>query len=92
MSDFDRLPIDQLYVLCQWSVEALADQLGIGQDDAYRLLEAAYHQGRVTIQGNNHFSGVAVDGAWLCVVGRYQLQQAAHEWQTLRFLERQFED
>jgi hypothetical protein len=91
MSDPDRLPEDELFVLCTWSVQAVAADLGISFDDAVELLEAAYAQGRVQILGNSMFSGVQVDGRWVVVEGRTNLTAATREWQTLRALEREFE-
>ena len=88
----ERLPIDEQYVLCQWSVEALADELKIAEDAAADLMEAAYAQGRVQIIGNGYFCGVAVDGRWVVVEGRANLTLKTREWQTLRALERQFTD
>jgi DNA-binding transcriptional regulator LsrR (DeoR family) len=87
-----ELPKDQQQILCHWSAQAIADELHISTDAAYDLLAAAHEQGRVEIKGNDHFAGVMVDGRWVVVEGRYQLQQAALEWLTLQFLERQFED
>ena len=87
-----ELSLDQLQVLCRWSAQALADELHISLEAAGDLLEAAYDQGRVEIKGNDLFAGVMVDGRWLVVEGRYQLQQATTEWLTLQFLDRQFED
>jgi hypothetical protein len=92
MSEPDRLPVDQQVILGAWSVQALADDLKISEEAARDLLEAAYAQGRVQMLGNSHFAGVAVDGRWVVVESRYQLQQAAHEWATLRAMERQFTD
>jgi hypothetical protein len=88
----DRLPVDEQYVLCTWSVDAVAAELGISVDDAAELLEAAYAQGRVQILGNGYFAGVQVDGRWVVVEGRANLTAATREWQTLRAMERQFED
>jgi hypothetical protein len=31
----DRLPDDELFVLCTWAVQAVAADLGIDEDDAY---------------------------------------------------------
>jgi hypothetical protein len=87
----ERLPVDQQVILGAWSVQVVADELQISEEAARDLLEAAYAQGRVQILGNGHFAGVAVDGKWVVVEGRYQLQQAAAEWATLRAMERQFE-
>jgi hypothetical protein len=92
MSEPDRLPDDELFVLCTWAVQAVAADLGISEDDAYALLEAAYAQGRVAILGTSMFSGVQVDGRWVVVEGRANLTAATREWQTLRAMERQFED
>jgi hypothetical protein len=88
----ERLPADEQFVLCQWSVQALAEELKVSEEAAGELLEAAYAQGRVQILGNSMFSGVAVDGRWLVVEGRANLTRATHEWQTLRAMERQLED
>jgi hypothetical protein len=87
----ERLPIDEQFVLCQWSVQALAEELKIAEDAAAELLEAAYAQGRVQIMGNRHFSGVACDGRWVVVEGRANLTRATREWQALRAMEREFE-
>jgi hypothetical protein len=92
MSGPDRLPIDEQFVLCTWSVQALAAELLISEEAATELLEAAYAQGRVQILGNGYFCGVQVDGRWIIVEGRANLTAATREWQTLRALERQFED
>jgi hypothetical protein len=88
----DRLPADEQFVLCTWSVDALADELKISFDAATELLEAAYHQGRIQILGNGYFAGVQCDGRWLVVEGRANLTRATREWQALRAMERQFED
>jgi hypothetical protein len=88
----DRLPPDEQYVLCHWSVEALADELAIAFDVAADLLEAAYAQGRIEIVGNGYFAGVQCDGRWVVVEGRARITQATREWQALRQLEQQFED
>jgi hypothetical protein len=87
----DRLPIDEQYVLCQWSVEALADELKIAEDAAAELLEAAYAEGRVQILGNGYFAGVQCDGRWVVVEGRANLTAATREWQMLRTMDREFE-
>jgi lipid-binding SYLF domain-containing protein len=87
----ERLPVDEQFVLCCWSVDAVADELKISAEAAADLLEAAYHQGRVQIIGNGMFCGVAVDGRWLVVEGRANLTRATEQWQTLRAMERQFE-
>jgi hypothetical protein len=42
MSEPDRLTADEQYVLCWWSVQALAEELLISEDAAEELLEAAY--------------------------------------------------
>jgi hypothetical protein len=91
-SDPPRLPWDQQVVLGSWACDAVADDLGISYDDAKDLLAAAHEQGRVQMLGNSRIAGVAVDGRWVVVEGRYQLQQAALEWATLRMLDRQFDD
>jgi hypothetical protein len=91
MSD-DRLPVDEQFVLCTWSVDAVADELQISFDAATDLMEAAYNQGRIQILGNSHFAGVQCDGRWLVVEGRANLTRATREWQALRAMERQFED
>jgi hypothetical protein len=88
----DRLPIDEQYVLCHWSVEAVAADLSISLDDAAELLETAYAQGRVQILGNGYFAGVQVDGRWVVVEGRARITLATREWQTLRAMERQLDD
>jgi hypothetical protein len=88
----DRLPADEQYVLCHWSVEALADELKISFEAAADLMEAANAQGRIEIIGNGYFAGVTCDGRWVVVEGRANLTRATREWQTLRVLERQFEE
>jgi hypothetical protein len=88
----DRLPVDEQFVLCTWSVDALADELKISFEAATDLLEAAYHQGRIQILGNSYFAGVQCDGRWLVVEGRANLTRATQEWQTLRAMEREFEE
>ena len=88
----DQLPLDELHVLCQWSVHALADELQISEAAAGDLLEAAYAQGRVQILGNGYFAGVQCDGRWVVVEGRAKLTLATREWQALRAMERQFTD
>jgi hypothetical protein len=92
MSEPDQLPVDEQFVLCTWSVDALADELNISFEAATDLLEAAYAQGRIQILGNSFFAGVQCDGRWLVVEGRANLTRATREWQTLRALERQLED
>jgi hypothetical protein len=85
----DRLTDDEQFVLCWWSVQALAEELLISTDAATELLEAAYAKGRVQILGNNHFAGVQCDGKWILVEGRARTTQATREWLTLRDMERQ---
>jgi hypothetical protein len=60
----DRLTDDEQFVLCWWSVQALAEELLISTDAATELLEAAYAKGRVQILGNDYFAGVQCDGKW----------------------------
>jgi hypothetical protein len=91
MSEPDQLPVDEQFVLCTWSVDALADELKISFEAATDLLEAAYAQGRIQILGNSFFAGVQCDGRWLVVEGRANLTRATREWQTLRAMERQLE-
>jgi hypothetical protein len=88
----DRLTADEQFVLCWWSVQALAEELLISEDAAEELLEAAYAQGRVQILGNDYFAGVQCDGRWVVVEGRARITQATREWLTLRAMERQLED
>jgi hypothetical protein len=88
----DRLPADEQFVLCQWSVEALADELKISEEAAADLMEAAYAAGRVQIIGNGYFCGVQCDGRWVVVEGRANLTRATQEWQTLRAMQREFEE
>jgi uncharacterized protein YdbL (DUF1318 family) len=92
MSEADRLTVDEQFVLCWWSVQALAEELKISEDAAEALLEAAYAQGRVAILGNGYFAGVQCDGKWVVVEGRANLTRATREWQTLRAMERQLEE
>jgi hypothetical protein len=92
VSEPDQLPADEQFVLCTWSVDAVAADLGISFDDAVELLEAAYAQGRVQILGNDYFAGVQVDGRWVFVEGRRQIREATQQWQTLRAMERQFDE
>ena len=92
MSEPDRLSVDEQFVLCTWSVDALADELKISFEAATDLLEAAYAQGRIQILGNSYFAGVQCDGRWLVVEGRDNLTRKTREWQALRELERQFEE
>ena len=88
----DRLPDDELFVLCTWAVQAVAADLGIDEDDAYGLLGAAEAQGRIQVLGTSMFAGVQVDGRWVVVEGRANLTRATQEWVTLRELNRDFED
>ena len=88
----DKLTSDEQFVLCQWSVDALADDLKIPVDAAASLLEAAWDQGRIEIMGNSMFAGVVCDGRWVIVEGRQRITAATREWQALRAMERQFED
>jgi len=88
----ERLPPDEQFVLCHWSVEALADELKISYEAAGDLMEAAYAQGRIQIIGNTYFCGVACDGRWVVVEGRANLTLKTREWQALRAMERQFEE
>ena len=91
MSEPDRLTVDEQFVLCTWSVQAVAEDLKISEEAATDLMEAAYHQGRIQILGNGMFAGVQVDGRWVVVEGRANLTRATQEWQTLRAMERQLE-
>jgi hypothetical protein len=92
MSEHDRLPDDELFVLCTWAVQAVAADLGISEDDAYALLGAAEAQGRIQILGTSMFTGVQVDGRWVVVEGRARLREATREWQTLRAMDRELEE
>ena len=92
MSEPDRLPDDELFVLCTWAVQAVAADLGIDEDDAYTLLGAAEAQGRIQVLGTSMFAGVQVDGRWVVVEGRRQLTEATREWQTLRHMQRQLDN
>jgi hypothetical protein len=83
----DRLTVDEQFVLCTWSVQALADELAISEEAATDLLEAAYAQGRIQILGNSYFAGVQCDGRWVVVEGRARITQATQEWITLRNLD-----
>ena len=85
----DRLTADEQFVLCWWSVQALAEELLISEDAATELLEAAYDKGRVEILGNDYFAGVQCDGKWILVEGRARITQATREWQTLRAMKHQ---
>jgi hypothetical protein len=73
------LTADEQFVLCWWSVQALAEE----------LLEAAYAKGRVQILGNDYFAGVQCDGKWILVEGRARITQATRERQTLRAMKHQ---
>jgi hypothetical protein len=84
-----RLTDDEQYVLCWWSVQALAEAMLISEDAAQDLLEAAHAKGRVQILGTDRFAGIQVDGQWIVVEGRDRITAATHEWQTLRAMERQ---
>jgi hypothetical protein len=86
------LPEDELMVLCTWAVQAVAADLGIDEDDALELMRAAESTARIQVLGNSYFAGVQVDGRWMVVEGRARITQATREWQTLRRLERQFEE
>jgi hypothetical protein len=88
----DRLPPDELFVLCTWAVQAVAADLRISEDDAYGLLGTAEQGGRVQVLGNDYFAGVQVDGEWVVVEGRARITLATREWQTLRAMKRQLED
>jgi hypothetical protein len=83
----DRLPDDELFVLCTWAVQAVAAELRISEDDAYEAMAAAEAQGRVQVLGTSMFAGVQVDDRWVVVEGRARITQATHEWVTLRNLE-----
>jgi hypothetical protein len=72
----DRLTVDEQFVLCTWSVQALAEELAISEEAATDLLEAAYAQGRIQILGNSYFAGVQCDGRWVVVEGRARITQA----------------
>ena len=88
----DRLPDDELFVLCTWAVQAVAAELHISEDDAYGLLGTAEQGGRVQVLGNSYFAGVQVDGEWVVVEGRARITLATREWQTLRAMKRRLED
>jgi hypothetical protein len=91
MSEPDRLTEDEQFVLCHWAVQAVAEGMLITEDQATDLLKHANDAGRLAILGNRHFAGVQCDGQWLVVEGRARLTAATHEWQTLRELEREFQ-
>jgi hypothetical protein len=88
----EQLPADEQFVLCHWSVEALAEELKISYEAAGDLMEAAYAQGRIQLLGTSMFAGVACDGRWVVVEGRANLTRATREWQALRAMERQFSE
>jgi hypothetical protein len=92
VTDPDRLTEDEQYVLCHWAVQAVAESMLITEDQATDLLAGANEAGRLAILGNGYFAGVQVDGKWVVVEGRANLTRATREWQTLRALERQFEE
>jgi hypothetical protein len=92
MSEPDRLPDDEQVVLGKWAVEAFAAEMGYDYDAARVGLEVAHRQGRVQMVGDDHTAAVLLDGRKLVVETRARLAEAAHEWQTLRFMKRQFED
>jgi hypothetical protein len=81
------LPEDELYVLCHWACQALAEDLRITLDDAKAALEAAYNQDRVQILGNAWFAGVSCDDRWLVVEDRFRITEATYVWATLRHME-----
>jgi hypothetical protein len=87
-----QLPEDELYVLCHWASQAVAEAMHISDDQAADLLAAASDSHRVAILGNNHFAGVTVDDRWVVAVGRARITEATHEWQALRAMETQFPD
>jgi hypothetical protein len=87
----DRLTVDEQFVLCTWSVQALAEELAISEEAATDLLEAAYSQGRIQILGNSYFAGVQCDGRWVVVEGRARITQATQEWITLRNLDHELQ-
>jgi hypothetical protein len=87
----DRLTVDEQFVLCTWSVQALAEELAISEEAATDLLEAAYAQGRIQILGNSYFAGVQCDGRWVVVEGRARITQATQEWITLRNLDHELQ-
>jgi hypothetical protein len=81
------LPDDELYVLCHWACEALAEALCISVDDARDALAIADAQDRIQVLGNAHIAGVQCDDRWVVVESRARITQATHEWVTLRNLE-----
>jgi hypothetical protein len=87
----DQLPVDEQVVLGKWAVEAFAAEMGYDDDTARVGLEMAHRQGRVQMVGDAHTAGVLLDGRWVVVETRARLTEATHEWQTLRALEREFE-
>jgi hypothetical protein len=88
----DHLPIVEQNVLAHASVVALAEALQVPEVEAAELLERAWDQGRVAILGDAERAGVTLDGQWIVIRGRAWLRQAAQEYLTLEFMERQFED
>jgi hypothetical protein len=92
MSDPDQLPDDEQVVLGKWAVDAFAAEMGYDDDAARVGLEVADRQGRVQMVGDNQTAGVLLDGRMLVAVSRARLAEAAHEWRTLRFMKRQFEE
>jgi hypothetical protein len=87
-----ELSVVEQTILAGVSVEALAEALLISHDDACDLLFRANEAGRVEIKGNDHIAGVMLDDQWVVIRGRDWLRRAPHEYATLRFMERQFED
>jgi hypothetical protein len=92
MSEPDQLPDDEQVVLGKWAVEAFAAEMGYDDDAARAGLEVAHRQGRVQMAGDAHLAMVLLDGRTLVAETRARLQEATHEWQTLRHMKRQFED
>jgi hypothetical protein len=92
MSAPNRLTDDEQVVLGRWAVEAFAAEMGYDEDAAQAGLEVAYRQGRVQMVGDAHLAMVLLDGRTLVAETRARIAEAAHEWQTLRFMKRQFEE
>jgi hypothetical protein len=92
MSEPEPLPVEQQVVLGHWAVEAFAAEMGYDYDAARVGLEVAHLQGRVQMVGDAHLAMVLLDGRTLVAESRSRLQEAAHEWQTLRHMRRQIED
>jgi hypothetical protein len=92
MSEPEPLPVEQQVVLGRWAVEAFAAEMGYDDDAARVGLENAYRQGRVQMVGDAHLAMVLLDGRTLVAETRFRLQEAAHEWETLRHLRRQLEE